>query len=84
MKQLNGRQARWATFLAPFDFYIEHRAGKKNPADAPSRRPDYAAESKALDDLLPTLQAKLAYWAETTGALGGNPVVARIRASCEQ
>lgn len=28
MKQLNGRQARWATFLAAFDFVIEHRAGK--------------------------------------------------------
>ena len=24
VKQLNGRQARWATFLAPFDFTIEH------------------------------------------------------------
>ena len=35
LKQLNGRQARWATFLAAFDFEIEHRPGKTNPADAP-------------------------------------------------
>ena len=44
VKQLNGRQARWASFLAPFDFTIEHQAGKKNPADPPSRRSDYAAD----------------------------------------
>jgi hypothetical protein len=60
--KLNGRQARWATFLASFDFVIEHRAGKTNPADAPSRRPDYACEERAPSYLLPTLQNKLAVW----------------------
>jgi hypothetical protein len=40
VKALNPRQARWATHLAQFDFAIEHRSGKTNPADAPSRRPD--------------------------------------------
>jgi len=39
MKQvkLNGRQARWCMYLAPFDFVIKHRSGITNPADAPSR-----------------------------------------------
>jgi hypothetical protein len=40
-KELNSRQARWAEKLARFDFVIQHRSGKSNPADAPSRRPDY-------------------------------------------
>ena len=59
VKQLNGRQARWATFLARFDFTIEHQAGTKNPADAPSRRPDYESVSQAANNLLLTLQNKL-------------------------
>jgi len=45
MKQprLNGLQARWCIALAPYDFVIKHQPGKRNPADAPSRRPDYAS-----------------------------------------
>lgn len=35
------RQTRWAESLAAFNFKIEWRAGKKNPADGLSRRPDY-------------------------------------------
>ena len=40
-KMLNRRQARWAEFLANYDFVLTHIEGKKNPADGPSRRPDY-------------------------------------------
>ena len=40
-KILNRRQARWAEFLANYDFVLVHIPGKKNPADGPSRRPDY-------------------------------------------
>ena len=67
MKQteLNSRQARWALKLAAFDFEIFHRAGKLNPADAPSRRPDYEGAPPLNTTLLPTLQNKLALW---TGA----------------
>jgi hypothetical protein len=39
---LTRRQARWAVTLSTIDFEIIHRAGSKNPADGPSRRPDYA------------------------------------------
>ena len=60
LKELNRRQARWAMKLSMFDFTIAHRTGKSNPADAPSRRPDYEREKAALDKLLPTLQQKLA------------------------
>lgn len=77
VKQLNGRQARWATFLASFDFTIEHRAGKSNPADAPSRRPDYAGAEHATRHLLPTLQNKLAVWENDVGLA---PIVGRVRA----
>jgi transposase InsO family protein len=64
VKSLNGRQARWAIALSGYDFTIIHRPGKKNPADAPSRRPDYAPSlqeiNKQASMLLPTLQKKLA------------------------
>jgi len=35
------RQAGWAEILSSYDFVIEHLEGSKNPADGPSRRPDY-------------------------------------------
>jgi hypothetical protein len=38
---LSRRQARWAEILSQYDVIIEHLEGKKNPADGPSRRPDY-------------------------------------------
>lgn len=44
-KELSKRQARWAERLAAFDFVILHQPGLKNPADAPSRRPDYARDA---------------------------------------
>jgi hypothetical protein len=59
LKELNGRQARWATFLASFDFEIEHRIGRTNPTDALSRRPDYASVEDTSSSLIPTLQSKL-------------------------
>jgi len=61
--KLNGRQARWLMELAEFDFHVVYRQGKKNPADAPSRRPDYAPAQGEIDadarSMLPTLQRKL-------------------------
>lgn len=59
-KLLNKRQAGWATVLAAYNFHIEHRPGKANPAVAPSRCPDYAGKDQGLCGLLPTLQKKLA------------------------
>jgi transposase InsO family protein len=41
-QRLNRRQARWASELADFHFTISHVPGSRNPADAPSRRPDFA------------------------------------------
>jgi len=59
-KELNGRQARWAEKLARFDFQIIHRPGKSNPADPPSRRPDYeTSERERATIALPTLQKML-------------------------
>ena len=42
-RTLTRRQARWAITLSTIDFEIVHRPGSKNPADGPSRRPDYIA-----------------------------------------
>ncbi|QRW21043.1 Transposon Tf2-1 polyprotein [Rhizoctonia solani] len=38
---LNRQQARWSLFLADFNFSLSYAPGSCNPADAPSRRPDY-------------------------------------------
>ena len=40
-KILNRRQARWAELLAGYDFVLTPIPGSKNPADGPSRCPDY-------------------------------------------
>ena len=64
LKELTPRQARWALKLAAYDFEITHRAGKTNPADPPSRRPDYEGASPYNTTLLPTLQNKLSLWSE--------------------
>ncbi len=39
--RLNSRQIRWAQELSRYDFAIEYRQGKHNPADPLSRIPDY-------------------------------------------
>jgi hypothetical protein len=60
--QLNGRQTCWLIKLLPYDFRIFYRKGALNPADGPSRRPDYLADVEEVDltlvsQLLPTLSA---------------------------
>ena len=40
-KKLSRRQARWWEILSGFRLEVVYRPGKTNPADAPSRRPDY-------------------------------------------
>ena len=39
---LNRHQARWSMFLSEFNFRLDYAPGLKNPADAPSRRADFA------------------------------------------
>ena len=46
-------------FLTPFDFEIQYRFGKRNPANAPSCRPNYSSNSDLENDYLPTLKAKV-------------------------
>jgi len=53
---LSRRQARWAEIKSSYDFVIEHLEVKKNPADGPSRRPDYEiGYERPTARLLPTL-----------------------------
>ena len=44
-KTLNHRQVRSYLVLTKYDFTITHWPGKTNPADGPSRRPDYMADA---------------------------------------
>jgi transposase InsO family protein len=57
--KLNRRQVRWAQKLSAFWFCIKYQEGSKNPADAPSRRPDYEREA-ANDDSGHTYARELA------------------------
>ncbi|KAI0994989.1 hypothetical protein K3495_g13191 [Podosphaera aphanis] len=45
----NRRQSGYIGKLAGYDFEIYHCEGKKNPADAPSRRPDYMEKNEDDD-----------------------------------
>src|SRR5438046_10325234 len=77
---LNGRQARWLLQLAPYDFSIHYRKGSLNPADGPSRRPDYSYladpddEQSQVGKLMPSLVNKLA-----TAALRAGEQLCRVR-----
>ncbi len=44
--KLMGRQVRWALGLSTFDFRLLHCKGTFNPADGPSRRPDYQRDAE--------------------------------------
>ena len=93
-KKLNPRQARWAETLAQFDFDIRYRTGKTNPADGPSRRPDYRpSDDRRATVALPTLQSKLQaiepevaetgeirpiHWPGANVSQGTNPLIARV------
>ena len=50
--RINSRQARWLIHLTPYDFIIQHRPGLLNPADGPSRRPDYMAKAQREPSLV--------------------------------
>jgi len=55
---LSRRQARWAEVLSSYDLTIQPLEGTKNPADGPSRRPDYEIRyEKPVGRFLPTLAA---------------------------
>jgi len=69
-KVLSRRHARWSEILSAYDFVIEHLEGTKNPADGPSRHPDYeigyerpvarllaTAPVEPYDDLMPAIIA---------------------------
>lgn len=56
---INRRQARWAMELSAYDFEIKYQAGKLNPTNRPSRRPDYRLATAKGTEMLPTLQNKL-------------------------
>ena len=47
-KALVGRHVRWYQRLAEYNMKIVHRPGRLNPADAPSRRPDYAGTNEPI------------------------------------
>ena len=77
MKQprINGRQARWLIYLTPYDFIIKHRPGLLNPADGPSRRPDYMAQKE------PSLVQKSLLESKLVSTAPDLPKVARLNST---
>jgi hypothetical protein len=64
-----------------FDFTIEYKPGQLNPADAPSRRPDYYSLSDKTKDgvgILPTLQRKLGVGEWANRLCSGDPSTIEI------
>ncbi len=49
--KLMRRQVRWALNLSAFDFWLVYRNGTLNPADDPSRRPDYQRDAELKDSM---------------------------------
>ena len=49
-KTLNRREARWWERLSGLDLVIEYRPRRLNPADAPSRRPNYEDHARKLGE----------------------------------
>ena len=47
-KNLSRREARWWERLSSLDLVMEYRPGRHNPADGPSRRPDFMEERHDL------------------------------------
>ena len=59
-KVLSRRHARWAGILSSYNFAFEHLEGKNNPADGPSRRPDYEiGHERPTAQLLATLATNI-------------------------
>ena len=85
-RKLNSRQMRWAEELAAFDFVLEYRTGSSNPADGPSRRPDF--ERKTVEDTwLPTLHNKLKFGEQKTlwvSAISRRPVPAKPQLKAQE
>lgn len=83
MKQVSRRQHRWFLVMSRVDFTIGYRAGSTNPADGPSRRPDYAGETlEAVNSFLPTLQHKLATAAQCANVIACPDVHAALQKGC--
>ena len=65
IKSLSARQAQYAKELAKFNFKIEYKLGKANPANILFQHPDYTKGFKdgskrtVLNAILPILQQKL-------------------------
>ena len=57
-KLTNRRQVAWLEKLAAYDFEIKYRTGNTNPADGPSRRPDYKRGNDFIEHPFPTLERK--------------------------
>jgi transposase InsO family protein len=77
--KINGKQARWLVYLTPYDFIIRHRPGLLNPADGPSRRPDYMATAQRE----PSLVQKDLLASKLVGANSDLPKAARLEPLCE-
>ncbi|XMA14720.1 hypothetical protein WAI453_007511 [Rhynchosporium graminicola] len=82
-RTLTRRQARWAITLSTIDFEIIHRAGSKNPADAPSRRPDYTRDPRA--QAAPLLQSGEKQDVDTLLMLEGEEDILHliVKAACD-
>jgi hypothetical protein len=71
-KVLSRRQARWAEIISDNDLTTDHLDGTKNPADGPSRHPDYEEGYERLSACL--LATSTSYQSLFANAVENEPI----------
>ena len=72
--KLTRRQVRWALDLSAFDFRLVYRKGTLNPADGPSRRPDYQRDAELEDSMTDNTSALQRMLFPTVAAVTSQPM----------
>ncbi len=72
--KLTRRQVRWALDLTAFDFWLVFCKGTLNPAESPSRRPDYQTDAELEDSMTDNTSAIQSRLFSTVAAVTSQPM----------
>ncbi len=72
--KLTRKQVRWALKMSAFDFRLVYRIGTLNPADGPSRQPDYRRDAEVEDSMTDNTSALQKMLFPTIAAVTSQPI----------